>query len=92
MARPTKEQQAERAAGEAWRKAVTDHAYHTMHGVITHAAGHPIANAEPAPLVDGRPAIDIQVPDGTWRRYLVRLTEAPVHAPLDPAHLGAMRP
>lgn len=92
MARPTLEQQAERAAGEAWRKAVTDHAYHTMHGAITHAAGDLIANARPGPLVDGRPSIEIQGPDGEWRAYIVRLTEAPVHAPLDPAHLGAMRP
>lgn len=75
-----------------WRKVLDAHAAHTLHGVITHAAGELIANAAPGPLVDGRPSIDVQGPDGVWRRYLVRLTEAPVHAPLDPAHLRAVRP
>lgn len=75
-----------------WRKSLDAHAAHTMHGVITHAAGHLIANAEAGPLLGGLPTIEIEGPDGEWRRYYVRLTEAARHAPLEPAHLGALVP
>lgn len=73
-----------------WRKVLDAHAAQLLADVL--AWDHQIAGVNPGPLVDGRPSVDIQGPDGEWRRYLVRLTEAPVHAPLDPRHLGAMQP
>jgi hypothetical protein len=74
-----------------WKKSLDAHAAHTMHGVITHCADL-IANSRPGPLLGGLPTVEIQGPDGEWRRYYVRLTEAARHAPLDPRHLGAMVP
>lgn len=57
-----------------WRQALDAHARHTMHGIITHAADL-IANSRPGPLIGNGPTVDIQGPDGEWRRYFVRLTE-----------------
>lgn len=73
-----------------WRKILDAHAAHVLHGVITHGTDL-IANSRPGPLVDGRPSLEVEGPDGEWRRYLLRLTEAPAHAPLEAAHLRAMR-
>lgn len=58
-----------------WKKALDAHAAHTMHGVITHCVDL-IANSRPGPLYGGLPTIEIEGPDGVWRRYYVRLTEA----------------
>ena len=78
-----------------WRKALDAHAAATLATVIDRGAGTEwagqVTTARPGPLVDGRPSVEIQGIDGEWRRYLLRLTEAPVHAPLDPAMLQAMR-
>lgn len=57
-----------------WQRALDAHAAHTMHGIITHAT-ELIANSRPGPLVGDRPTVEIQGPDGEWRRYYVRLTE-----------------
>lgn len=73
-----------------WKKALEAHACAVVADVF--AWDHQVRGANPGPLVDGRPSIDIQGPDGEWRRYLVRLTEAPHHAPLDPAHFRALHP
>lgn len=74
-----------------WRKALDAHAAQAMADLIAGGCeGLPFA--APGPLVDGRPSVDIRGPDGEWRRYLVRLTEAPTHAPFDATQWRALRP
>lgn len=74
MARPTNEERARRQADDQWRRSIADHANHTLHGVLTHGV-ELIGNTRHSPLVGGRPTLDVQGPDGEWRRYYVRLTE-----------------
>lgn len=74
-----------------WKKVLDAHAHHTMHGVITHCCDL-IANSRMGPLLGGLPTIEIQGPDGEWRRYYVRLTEAAAHEPLEPGHARQLRP
>lgn len=62
-------------ADREWRRLLGEHAAHVMHGVITHGA-ELIANSRAAALLGG-PTIEIEGPDGEWRRYYVRLTEVP---------------
>jgi hypothetical protein len=69
---------AEQDAERQWRKVLDGHAAHTMHGIITHGTDL-IANSRPAPLMGGLPTVEIEGPDGTWRRYYVRLTEVTTH-------------
>ena len=57
-----------------WQKLLGEHAAHVLHGVITHGA-ELIGNSRAAPLMGGLPTIEIEGPDGEWRRYYVRLTE-----------------
>lgn len=64
------------AAEREWRKALDAHAAHTMHGIISHGA-ELIANSRLSPLMGGLPTVEIEGPDGEWRRYYVRLTEVP---------------
>jgi len=73
-----------------WRRMLDEHASHTMHGVIS-ICSDLIANSRAGELVDGRPTVEIHGPDGVWRRYLVRLTEAPKPLPFDPADLQGLR-
>lgn len=73
-----------------WRKSLEAHAHAVVAELHSHAGGVMPAFA-PGPLLGGLPTVEIQGPDGEWRRYYVRLTEAARHAPLDPAHLQAMR-
>ena len=60
-----------------YRKAMDEHARHVMHGVISYCCD-PIANSRAGPLIGGGPTIEIEGPDGVWRRYFVRLTETGV--------------
>lgn len=57
-----------------WRKSTDAHAAHTMHGVVSYCCDL-IANSRAGPLMGGSITIEIEGPDGVWRRYYVRLTE-----------------
>ena len=57
-----------------WQKTLEAHAAHVVADVIADgAASYPLAR--PSRLMGGLPTIEIQGPDGEWRRYYVRLTE-----------------
>lgn len=57
-------------ADREWRRVLDEHA----HALFQNAIGQPAGVRSLAPL-GGRPAVEIQGPDGEWRRYYVRLTE-----------------
>jgi hypothetical protein len=58
------------------QRVLDDHAAHVMHGVVSYCCDL-IANRRAGPLMGDRPTIEIEGPDGEWRRYYVRLTEVP---------------
>jgi hypothetical protein len=71
-----------------WQQAVDCHVLSILSSAVNGSPGHGVVVADD---LDGRPTLEIMGPDGVWRRYLVRLTEAPKPLPFDPADLQAMR-
>ena len=75
MTRRTAEERAAQAAEREWRAALAEHADTTLRGAIgfvERSNHHPtIRNAAD----QGGTTVEIEGPDGEWRRYFVRLTE-----------------
>jgi len=59
------------AAERQWRRALDDHA-HAVLGKVLDGEGGCLVVAD---NLGDRPTVEIQGPDGEWRRYYVRLTE-----------------
>lgn len=60
-------------AEREWRKALDEHAHAVMARRLDDGEGA-IVSADP---LGDRPTVEIQGPDGEWRRYYVRLTQVP---------------
>lgn len=61
----------------------------TQLAAALHYASPYCPHMRPASDLGGLPTVEIQGPDGEWRRYYVRLTEAAQHAPLTAEQAGA---